>query len=85
VLKNIDSVAGLWGFAGPGKGWNDPDMLEVGNGGMSYTQYRSHFSLWAIAKSPLIIGCDVETMSKETSLILSNAEVIAINQDRLGV
>ncbi|KAL5198336.1 hypothetical protein ABZP36_001848 [Zizania latifolia] len=63
----------------------DPDMLEVGNGGMSYSEYVVHFSLWAIAKAPLIIGCDVSSISKETLSILTNSEVIAINQDPVGV
>ncbi|XP_020576364.1 alpha-galactosidase-like [Phalaenopsis equestris] len=71
-------------FAGPG-GWNDPDMLEVGNGGMKVEEYRSHFSIWSLAKAPLIIGCDVRNMSHETFEILSNAEVIAVNQDKLGI
>lgn len=69
--------------AGPG-GWNDPDMLEVGNGGMSFTEYKTHFSLWAMAKAPLIIGCDLTQMSADTLLILSNTDLIAINQDSLG-
>ncbi|KAJ9540062.1 hypothetical protein OSB04_026568 [Centaurea solstitialis] len=71
-------------YAKPG-GWNDPDMLEVGNGGMTTEEYRSHFSIWALAKAPLLVGCDVRSMSKETYEILSNKEVIAVNQDRLGV
>lgn len=71
-------------YAHPG-GWNDPDMLEVGNGGMTTAEYRSHFSIWALAKAPLIIGCDLRSMSRETKEILSNAEVIAVNQDKLGV
>ncbi|KAL5231800.1 hypothetical protein ABZP36_030576 [Zizania latifolia] len=71
-------------YAGPG-GWNDPDMLEVGNGGMSDAEYLSHFSIWALAKAPLLIGCDVRSMSQQTKNILSNWEVIAVNQDRLGV
>ncbi|XP_073002570.1 alpha-galactosidase-like [Typha latifolia] len=71
-------------YAGPG-GWNDPDMLEVGNGGMSMEEYRSHFSIWALAKAPLLIGCDLRSMSQETKEILSNWEVIAVNQDGLGV
>ncbi|XP_020570594.1 alpha-galactosidase-like [Phalaenopsis equestris] len=71
-------------YAGPG-GWNDPDMLEVGNGGMTTEEYRSHFSIWALAKAPLLIGCDVRSMSNETFSILSNSEVIAVNQDKLGV
>ncbi|KAF5799145.1 putative alpha-galactosidase [Helianthus annuus] len=71
-------------YAKPG-GWNDPDMLEVGNGGMTTEEYRSHFSIWALAKAPLLVGCDVRSMSKETHDILSNREVIAVNQDSLGV
>ncbi|KAL6611233.1 hypothetical protein ACP70R_039161 [Stipagrostis hirtigluma subsp. patula] len=84
MLSNIDENDAYAQYAKPG-GWNDPDMLEVGNGGMTYNEYVVHFSLWAIAKAPLIIGCDVTSISKETLGILSNAEVIAINQDRLGV
>ncbi|XP_058007905.1 alpha-galactosidase 3 isoform X2 [Hevea brasiliensis] len=71
-------------YAGPG-GWNDPDMLEVGNGGMTYQEYRAHFSIWALMKAPLLIGCDVRNMTAETYEILTNEEVIAINQDPLGV
>ncbi|KAG6740151.1 hypothetical protein POTOM_057789 [Populus tomentosa] len=71
-------------YAAPG-GWNDPDMLEVGNGGMTTEEYRSHFSIWALAKAPLLIGCDVRTMSDETIEMLSNREVVAVNQDKLGV
>lgn len=71
-------------YAGPG-GWNDPDMLEVGNGGMTYQEYRSHFSIWALMKAPLLVGCDVRNMTKETFEILSNKEVIAVNQDTLGI
>lgn len=83
MLGNIDQNDGYANYAKPG-GWNDPDMLEVGNGGMTYNEYVVHFSLWAIAKAPLIIGCDVTSISKETLGILSNSEVIAINQDRFG-
>ncbi|VAI31250.1 unnamed protein product [Triticum turgidum subsp. durum] len=71
-------------YAGPG-GWNDPDMLEVGNGGMTIEENRCHFSIWALVKAPLIIGCDVSSMSPETKDILSNQNVIAVNQDKLGV
>lgn len=71
-------------YARPG-GWNDPDMLEVGNGGMTYDEYVAHFSIWAISKAPLLIGCDVRNMTKETMKILSNREVIDVNQDSLGV
>lgn len=66
-------------------GWNDPDMLEVGNGGMTKDEYVVHFSLWAISKAPLLIGCDVRNATKETLEILSNKEVIAVSQDTLGV
>lgn len=71
-------------YAKPG-GWNDPDMLEVGNGGMTTEEYRSHFSIWALAKAPLLIGCDVRSMDNATIEILSNSEVISVNQDKLGV
>merc|ERR1711963_641795 len=71
-------------FAGPG-GWNDPDMLEVGNGGMTTTEYRSHFSLWCLMKAPLIIGCDVNNMDEDTRTILLNTEAIAVNQDPRGI
>lgn len=71
-------------LARPG-GWNDPDMLEVGNGGMSKDEYIVHFSIWAISKAPLLIGCDVRNMTKETMEIIGNEEVIAVNQDPLGI
>ena len=60
-------------------------VLEVGNGGMTDAEYVTHFSLWAISKAPLVIGCDVRNMSAATLAILTNAEVIAVNQDPLGV
>ncbi|KAF6143947.1 hypothetical protein GIB67_017555 [Kingdonia uniflora] len=71
-------------YAGPG-GWNDLDMLVVGNGGMSTKEYRSHFSIWEIFKSSLILGCVVRSMDKDTFTLLSNKEVIAINQDKLCI
>ncbi len=70
-------------FAGPGH-WNDPDMLEVGNGGMSADEYRTHFSLWSMLAAPLMAGNDLRSMSAETREILTNHEVIAIDQDALG-
>jgi alpha-galactosidase len=70
--------------AGPGH-WNDPDMLEVGNGGMSTVEYRSHFSLWAMMAAPLMAGNDLRHMSDEIRDILTNREVIAVDQDSLGV
>ena len=60
-------------------------MLEVGNGGMTPTEYRTHMSLWALAKAPLLIGCDVRNISKDTLDLLTNPEVIAVNQDPLGI
>jgi len=80
----IDQNEGLWTVAAPG-GWNDPDMLEVGNGGMTDVEYTSHFSLWALMKAPLLIGCDIRSLSPNTMRIVSNPEVIAISQDSLGV
>ncbi|MEU9185560.1 NPCBM/NEW2 domain-containing protein [Streptomyces sp. NPDC048484] len=70
-------------YAGPGR-WNDPDMLEVGNGGMTDTEYRTHFSMWSIMAAPLLIGSDLRSASKETFDILGNKEVIAVDQDPLG-
>jgi alpha-galactosidase len=69
--------------AGPGH-WNDPDMLEVGNGGMTDTEYRSHFSMWSVIAAPLLIGSDLRTASDATFGILGNKEVIAVDQDPLG-
>ncbi|CAN6195388.1 unnamed protein product [Urochloa humidicola] len=84
MTSNADSNDAWAPFAGPG-GWNDPDMLEVGNGGMTTEEYRSHFSIWALAKAPLLIGCDIRSMTRETKEILSNRNVILVNQDALGV
>ncbi|MET9359418.1 NPCBM/NEW2 domain-containing protein [Streptomyces sp. NPDC006632] len=69
--------------AGPG-GWNDPDMLEVGNGGMTDTEYRTHFSLWSQMAAPLLIGSDLRAPSAATLAILKNTDVIAVDQDPLG-
>jgi alpha-galactosidase len=74
---------GLEKFAGPGH-WNDPDMLEVGNGGMNDDEYRTHFSLWSILAAPLIAGNDLSRMTPYTLAILTNREVIAVDQDPLG-
>jgi alpha-galactosidase len=82
-LQNLDLQIGLESFAGPGH-WNDPDMLEVGNGGMTPTEYRSHFTLWSLLAAPLIAGNDLRTMTPEIQDILTNREVIAVNQDPLG-
>lgn len=77
------SQAGLARYAGPGH-WNDPDMLEVGNGGMSAEEYRTHMSLWAILAAPLLAGNDLATMTPETKALLTNREVIAVDQDAAG-
>jgi alpha-galactosidase len=84
VLSIVDQNEPLWQYAGPGH-WNDPDMLEVGNGGMSTTEYRSHFSLWAMMAAPLMAGNDIANMDEATRSILLNTEVIAVDQDKLGV
>ncbi len=78
------SQAGLARFAGPGH-WNDPDMLEVGNGGMNTEEYRTHMSLWAILAAPLLAGNDLTKMSPDTIALLTNKEVIAIDQDPAGM
>jgi alpha-galactosidase len=75
--------AGLGRFAGPGH-WNDPDMLEVGNGGMTADEYRTHMSLWAILAAPLLAGNDLSTMTPETVALLTNHDVIAVDQDVAG-
>jgi alpha-galactosidase len=84
VLQIIGANSRLAEAAGPGH-WNDPDMLEVGNGGMTFDEYKAHFSLWAIMAAPLMAGNDLRHMSEETKSILLNSEVIAIDQDPLGV
>lgn len=76
--------AGLSPFAGPGH-WNDPDMLEVGNGGMSVEEYRTHFTLWAVLAAPLIAGNDLTKIPPEARAILTQREVIAIDQDATGL
>jgi len=78
----IDTDKPLAQYAGPGH-WNDPDMLEVGRG-MSADEDRSHFAMWAILAAPLIAGNDIRSMSATTKAILTNPDVIAVNQDSLG-
>jgi alpha-galactosidase len=70
-------------YAGPGR-WNDPDMLEIGNGGMSTEEYKTHFSLWCMLASPLMAGNDLSDMSPDTKTILLNKEIIELDQDTLG-
>ncbi len=84
VTEIVDLNEPLWPYAGPGH-WNDADMLEVGNGGMSQTEYRSHFSLWAMMAAPLMAGNDIAHMDEATRSILLNKDVIAVDQDPVGV
>ena len=79
----LDMNVGLEKYAGPGH-WNDPDMLEVGNGPMTLAENRAHFSLWCMLAAPLIAGNDVRHMRPEIRDILTNRGVIAIDQDKLG-
>jgi alpha-galactosidase len=83
IMRILDKQKALRTFAAPGH-WNDPDMMEVGNG-MTATEDRAHFSMWAMLAAPLIAGNDVRRMSKETREILTNKEVVAVNQDALGI
>ena len=83
VMQILDKQDGLRQYAGPGH-WNDPDMLEVGNG-MPVNEDRAHFTMWSMIAAPLIAGNDIRKMSKETVEVLTNKEVIAVNQDKLGV
>ena len=75
---------GLEKFAGPGH-WNDPDMLEVGNGHMNREEYRTHMALWALLAAPLLAGNDLRNMPAETKELLTNSEVIAVDQDGKGI
>jgi len=84
VVHIIDLQADLYPYAGPGH-WNDPDMLEVGNGGLSAAESRAHFSFWCLFSAPLMAGNDLRNMSKETLEILTNREAIAVDQDPLGM
>ena len=84
VVEILDLQDGLQTYAGPGH-WNDPDMLEVGNPGMSPTEYRSHFVMWCILAAPLMAGNDIMHMTDDTRAILTNKEMIAIDQDALGI
>jgi alpha-galactosidase len=84
VTQIIDQLDPIYSYAGPGH-WNDPDMLEVGNGGMTKEEYCSHFSLWALLAAPLLAGNDIANMSADTREILLNKEVIAVDQDPMGI
>src|ERR1700756_1206614 len=83
IYTILSQQAGLEKYAGPGH-WNDPDMLEVGNGKLTLAENRAHFSMWAMVASPLLAGNDLPNMKPEVKAILTNPDVIAIDQDRLG-
>ena len=83
VLDIVDIMADLYPYAGPGH-WNDAEMLEVGNGGMTRDEYITHFSMWCILATPLMAGNDLRKMDAETIEILTNKEAIAVNQDSMG-
>jgi alpha-galactosidase len=82
-MRILDKQAGLRKYSGPGH-WNDMDMLEVGMG-MTEDEDRAHFSIWAMMDSPLILGNDLRAMPESVRRIIARREVIAINQDPLGV
>jgi alpha-galactosidase len=84
AMQILDKQDGLRKYAGPGH-WNDPDMLEIGNGKLTQGEDRAHFSMWAMIAAPLIAGNDLRTMNKETIKILTNQGVIGVNQDPLGI
>eukprot|EP00887_Chlorella_sp_A99_P006558 scaffold3.g6558.t1 len=85
ILVNLDNTVGTARFAGPG-GWNDPDMLEVGVGNkLMLNEERAHFALWALLKSPLLVGADLRRISPASLAVLKAREVIGVNQDALGV
>eukprot|EP01121_Diplochlamys_sp_Union-15-3_P016669 TRINITY_DN5722_c0_g1_i1.p1 TRINITY_DN5722_c0_g1~~TRINITY_DN5722_c0_g1_i1.p1 ORF type:complete len:413 (-),score=61.27 TRINITY_DN5722_c0_g1_i1:23-1261(-) len=86
LLSNLDSQQNLTdpSYAGPG-GWNDMDMMECCNGGMTNVEYTSHFSLWSILTSPLILSNDLRVVTQACLDIIANKEVIAVNQDPLGI
>jgi alpha-galactosidase len=83
MIDNVEKQVATAPYAGPGH-WNDPDMLEIGNGHMTDDEYRTHMSLWALVAAPLLAGNDVRSMTDATKAILLNKEVIAIDQDPLG-
>ena len=84
-MEQIGFAQSELAYASKPGSFNDPDMLEVGNGGMTATEYRTHFSLWAMVASPLLTGNDIRSMDQATRDILLNKEVIAVNQDKLGL
>ncbi len=84
VLQILDAQDSLRRYSGPNN-WNDPDMLEVGNQGLSYNESKSHFTMWAMLSAPLIAGNDIRNMNEETKSILLNQNIISVDQDPLGI
>jgi alpha-galactosidase len=84
ILATLDRDAPLWPYAGPGR-WNDPDMLQVGSQWLTPTEERAHFSLWSMLAAPLLAGYDLTSLPADRTAILLNKEVIAVDQDRLGL
>jgi len=84
IMGNFDKQLGNYVYTRPGA-WSDPDMLEVGNGTLSLTEYKAHFGLWALMAAPLITGTDVRSMKADIKAIFTHPEVIAIDQDSMGV
>jgi alpha-galactosidase len=84
TMQILDMQDGLREYAGPGH-WNDPDMLEVGVGSLTDNENRAHFSMWAMLAAPLIAGNDLRNMTEEVRKVLTNADVISVNQDALGI
>jgi alpha-galactosidase len=84
VVSILDQQVGLEAYSGP-NAWNDPDMLEVGNGGMTTEEYRAHMSLWSLLNAPLIAGNDLRSMTATTRAMLTDPDVIAVNQDWAGI
>jgi alpha-galactosidase len=83
IYTILNEQAGLAKYAGPGH-WNDPDMLEVGNGKLTLAENRTHFSMWSMLAAPLLAGNDLPNMTADVKAILTNRDVIAVDQDRLG-
>lgn len=84
VMSTVDQEVGLYKYAGPGH-WNNPCMLQAGNGGMTTTEYKTQFSLWAILAAPLIASTDLRHITESTLKIFENRDVIAVDQDPAGI
>ncbi|CAG8600033.1 35927_t:CDS:2, partial [Racocetra persica] len=83
VVSIIDSQARLTQFGGPG-GWNDPDMLVVGFDWIAFEEQVTHFCFWAALKAPLLLGCDLTKINADVKNLVTNVDIISVNQDPLG-